>query len=537
MQPQPQPQGTGAVCLPSSKRIRTEGPASLHSSSPQTTLTPPMLSSQRGTALAAAAAGPGSRGPEVGAQWQQGAHGKAPLSGLAAVGSGSRVAPSWGHPAVSPNPAAGPSPSCAGQPLPAQGHSQLTRQGQGQPLSAGPAGQPGTSAGMVSAAAAALAAGTAIVVSERQKGNPVLKHIRNVRCVFASIGPDYLLGQNTCALFLSLRYHLLHPEYILYRIKELQRAFALRLLLVLVDVEDPAKPLENITKAALTNDCTLICAWSPQEAARYLETYKAYESKPASNIQERVESDYTSRLASALTAVRGVNRTDALTLGSALGSLAGIMSASQQQLSSCPGLGPAKVARLMEAFHQPFRKASAPVLPGLAGRPAAAPGLPLPWVGGSSTPGTADGGRQGMVAAQQTEAAGPSAAGWGPAQGSGVRANSPTAVGRDGDGRPVPASWRESSPGGAAHVRGDPAGSEQPAVGSEVAEQGEDDGSGGEDDAFDEDLVPSSEDELHMMATQLMTQAHARAGARAGDDTHDLCSSGADDDREEPEEL
>ncbi|GFH29042.1 DNA repair protein rad10, partial [Haematococcus lacustris] len=136
-------------------------------------------------------------------------------------------------------------------------------------------------------------------------------------------------------------YHLLHPEYILYRIKELQRAFALRLLLVLVDVEDPAKPLENITKAALTNDCTLICAWSPQEAARYLETYKAYESKPASNIQERVESDYTSRLASALTAVRGVNRTDALTLGSALGSLAGIMSASQQQLSSCPGLGPA----------------------------------------------------------------------------------------------------------------------------------------------------------------------------------------------------
>ncbi|KAL6765147.1 hypothetical protein V8C86DRAFT_1029283 [Haematococcus lacustris] len=533
MQPQPQPQGTGAVCLPSSKRIRTEGPAC-----PQTTLTPPMLSSHQGAALAAAV-GAGSRGPEVGAQWQQGAHGKAPLSGLAAVGSGSRVAPSWGHPAVSPNPAAGPSPSCAGQPLPAQGHSQLTRQGQGQaqPLSAGPAGQPGTSAGMVSAAAAVLAAGTAIVVSERQKGNPVLKHIRNVRCVYASIGPDYLLGQNTCALFLSLRYHLLHPEYILYRIKELQRAFALRLLLVLVDVEDPTKPLENITKAALTNDCTLICAWSPQEAARYLETYKAYESKPASNIQERVESDYTSRLASALTAVRGVNRTDALTLGSALGSLAGIMSASQQQLSSCPGLGPAKVARLMEAFHQPFRKAPAPALPGPAGRPAAAPGLPSPWVGGSSAPGTAMGQGQGMVAAQQAEAAGPSAAGWGPAQGLGVRTNSPAAVGRDGDGRPGSALWRESSPGGAAQVRGDSGESEQPAAGSDVAEQGEDDGSGGEDDAFDEDLVPSSEDELHMMATQLMTQAHARAGARAGDDTHDLCSSGADDDREEPEEL
>jgi hypothetical protein len=30
------------------------------------------------------------------------------------------------------------------------------------------------------------------------------------------------------------RYHLLHPDYIMYRIKELQRAYALRVLLVQV---------------------------------------------------------------------------------------------------------------------------------------------------------------------------------------------------------------------------------------------------------------------------------------------------------------
>ncbi len=43
------------------------------------------------------------------------------------------------------------------------------------------------------------------MVSKRQQGNPVLKHIRNVRWVFGDIGPDYLLGANACALFLSLR--------------------------------------------------------------------------------------------------------------------------------------------------------------------------------------------------------------------------------------------------------------------------------------------------------------------------------------------
>ncbi|XP_057796921.1 receptor-like protein 9DC3 [Salvia miltiorrhiza] len=42
----------------------------------------------------------------------------------------------------------------------------------------------------------------AIIVSHRQKGNPLLKHIRNVRWVFADVVCDYLLGQNTCALYL-----------------------------------------------------------------------------------------------------------------------------------------------------------------------------------------------------------------------------------------------------------------------------------------------------------------------------------------------
>ncbi len=151
------------------------------------------------------------------------------------------------------------------------------------------------------------------------------------------------------------RYHLLHPEYLLARIKEQQRAWGLVVVLCHIDVEDMIKPLAAVTKAAVINGCTLICAWSPevrgdrpwrvdwkgspldhalinresgcghhgdtiethldrplftclQECARYLETLKSYESKPASSIQERVEHDYASRQAAALTQVRGVNR-------------------------------------------------------------------------------------------------------------------------------------------------------------------------------------------------------------------------------------
>lgn len=38
------------------------------------------------------------------------------------------------------------------------------------------------------------------------------------------------------------------------------------------------------------------CYVSPEEAARYLETYKAYENKPPDLIMERVDSDFSSRV-------------------------------------------------------------------------------------------------------------------------------------------------------------------------------------------------------------------------------------------------
>ena len=43
--------------------------------------------------------------------------------------------------------------------------------------------------------------------------------------------------------------------------------------------------------------------------------------------------------------VRGVNRTDVLTLGATFHTAAGIMQASMEELSTCPGIGPTKIRR------------------------------------------------------------------------------------------------------------------------------------------------------------------------------------------------
>ncbi|CAH9057305.1 unnamed protein product [Cuscuta epithymum] len=207
-----------------------------------------------------------------------------------------------------------------------------------------------------SSSAAAPPPRNAILVSHRQKGNPVLKHIRNVRWTFADVVCDYLLGQNACALYLSLRYHLLHPDYLFFRIRELQKNVRLRIVLCHVDVEDVVKPLHEVTRTALLHDCTLLCAWSSEECARYLETIKVYENKPADLIQGQMDTDFLSRLNHALTSIRHVNKTDVVTLGSTFGSLSHIMDASMEDLARCPGIGERKVKRLYDTFHEPFQR-------------------------------------------------------------------------------------------------------------------------------------------------------------------------------------
>ena len=90
-------------------------------------------------------------------------------------------------------------------------------------------------------------------------------------------------------------------------------------------------------------------------ARRYLETFKAYEKKSASCIQERVVSEFIPQLTDVLTTIRSINKSDVLILANTFGTLASIMAASQEQLARCPGLGEKKVKRLYEAFHQPLR--------------------------------------------------------------------------------------------------------------------------------------------------------------------------------------
>ena len=129
-----------------------------------------------------------------------------------------------------------------------------------------------------------LGSSSTIKVSPRQKGNAILKYIHHVPYEFMDIVPDYVLGRTTCCLFISLRYHLLHPNYLFKRMRSLRSDFTLRLVLchvshdqeelVLlcsshfqVDLQDCEKALEDVMALALRCQFTILCAWSHEEVS------------------------------------------------------------------------------------------------------------------------------------------------------------------------------------------------------------------------------------------------------------------------------
>ncbi|OJJ53049.1 hypothetical protein ASPSYDRAFT_94884 [Aspergillus sydowii CBS 593.65] len=209
-----------------------------------------------------------------------------------------------------------------------------------------------------------------ILVSTRQKGNPILNHIKVLPWEYADIPADYVLGATTCAVFLSLKYHRLHPEYIYSRIKLLAGKYLLRVLLIIVDIPNHEESLKELSKTSVINNLTLVLCWSAPEAAHYLELFKSSEHSQPTAIRTQQAQSYKDSLVEFVTAPRAINKSDAASLISTFGSLQNAINAQPEQISAVPGWGEKKVRQWCNTVREDFRVektkgASAPKRSGL----------------------------------------------------------------------------------------------------------------------------------------------------------------------------
>lgn len=172
---------------------------------------------------------------------------------------------------------------------------------------------------------------------------------------YGDIAADYVLGVTTCALFLSLKYHRLHPEYIYTRIKNLQGRYLLRIVLVMVDIQNHEESLKELSKTSIINNVTLILCWSAPEGARYLELFKTFENAAPTAIKQHQSSSYSDRMVQFITTPRSVNKTDAVSLVMQFGSVRTAVNARHEDISGIAGWGEKKVQRWCAAVREPFR--------------------------------------------------------------------------------------------------------------------------------------------------------------------------------------
>ncbi|KAI9293006.1 DNA repair protein rad10 [Neoconidiobolus thromboides FSU 785] len=197
---------------------------------------------------------------------------------------------------------------------------------------------------------------SSIQVHPNQRGNPLLQYIRSCPWTWAEIDinrisdnfPDYLVGKGHALLFLSLKYHKIHPEYIYNRLN-LISGYKLTVILCQIDIPDHQDFLKELHQLSFNSSATLFLCWSSEEAGRYIECFKVMENKSPDFIQSKVamdqfDSPYLALMNESLTKVRSVNKTDVLTLASTFGSFGKLAFATKQQLSLCPGLGDKKVS-------------------------------------------------------------------------------------------------------------------------------------------------------------------------------------------------
>ncbi|VDD87616.1 unnamed protein product [Enterobius vermicularis] len=191
---------------------------------------------------------------------------------------------------------------------------------------------------------------------KRQEGNPVLKYVRNVPFEWADIKADFESGKELGILYLSLKWHKLHPSYIETRLDSDGAGYRIKVLLVLVNVE-PRHLLRELNLFCCRTGWTLVLCYSVEEAAEYLESFHMSRNKDEkAAIQANATDGNIKAVVEILSSIRAVSTSDAQRLIGTFGSLKAIANADVETLLLCPGLGNVKAENVYKFFRTFFRK-------------------------------------------------------------------------------------------------------------------------------------------------------------------------------------
>ena len=193
-----------------------------------------------------------------------------------------------------------------------------------------------------------------IIISERQKENPVIQLLKGIAMEWTKdLAIDFSIGHDIAVLFLSLKFHRKNPNYIINRFKEFEGPFKTRVLLLLVDVPDsPDQNIAELTKLSIGNHTTVLLAFKYDEVSKWLISMYNGQETPLDDLKGQGETPYET--ATNCLHSLGLSKKEAEEMIQSFGSLEACFNASKEEILQKTSLSNNKVDLFYESLRSPF---------------------------------------------------------------------------------------------------------------------------------------------------------------------------------------
>jgi DNA excision repair protein ERCC-1 len=192
-----------------------------------------------------------------------------------------------------------------------------------------------------------------LTISKRQEKNPLIPLLSVAQSEWSDTTvADYSIGRDIAVLFLTLKYHRLHPEYLSTRIRDFRGSFPVRILLFLINDENPDQIISKLTVLSIANNMNLMLAFDYEEAARWIISLYTTQDAPVDDLKASNETMHEIAVDS-LNAL-GTSKKEAESLLTELPSLGEIICSSKETLRKSCVLSDKKVDNFLAAVEEPF---------------------------------------------------------------------------------------------------------------------------------------------------------------------------------------
>ncbi|RVD93459.1 Ercc1-like DNA excision repair [Tubulinosema ratisbonensis] len=189
-----------------------------------------------------------------------------------------------------------------------------------------------------------------IKVNANQKGNALLNYLSKSQWYFdSSINFDYEFT-SIGLLFLSLKFHMCKPDYILRRMaKSVTKSH--KILLLLADVKNYELILEQLFINSYKYNFTILISVNNEECSEYLKLIDLNQYKNTEILKNKKEN----LIDNFIGLFPKINMNDIVNIKRAFLNLRSVINSSEKELCNVNGINKSKAANLVKYFDMKFK--------------------------------------------------------------------------------------------------------------------------------------------------------------------------------------